>query len=159
MSGITILTVLGPWLSPQKFESFGYDSIYERVMFTVFCLVTWLFAALLWNALGRALDISRFMISGLCMAAAIVGNMFGKYRKNTYAGIRTPWTLADERVWYATHRVAGWSTTLSGTLGFVLAFFGMGELSIALILIGFAIPAVYSLVYFKGLIRSGDITK
>jgi uncharacterized membrane protein len=37
----------------------------------------------------------------------LMGNPMGKVRRNFFIGIRTPWTLASERVWYATHRLAG----------------------------------------------------
>lgn len=36
-----------------------------------------------------------------------IGNMMPRFRQNYFAGIRTPWTLADESVWFKTHRIAG----------------------------------------------------
>ena len=37
----------------------------------------------------------------------IIGNVMPKLRFNYVAGIRTPWTLSDERVWDKTHRLGG----------------------------------------------------
>ena len=37
-----------------------------------------------------------------------MGNVMGKVRKNFYIGIRVPWTLASDRVWNDTHRLAAW---------------------------------------------------
>ena len=37
----------------------------------------------------------------------VLGGVMGRRRPNWTTGIRTPWTLADERVWDKTHRVAG----------------------------------------------------
>ena len=36
-----------------------------------------------------------------------LGNVLPKIRFNYVVGVRTPWTLADERVWDRTHRVLG----------------------------------------------------
>jgi uncharacterized membrane protein len=57
--------------------------------------------------LGLPLDIPR--LCSLCVAIVIfvTGNWFGKVRYNTVFGLRTPWTVADERVWDKTHRFAG----------------------------------------------------
>ncbi|WP_158788585.1 SdpI family protein [Granulicella sp. L46] len=46
-----------------------------------------------------------------------VGNLLSKVRPNFFLGVRTPWTLASERVWIATHRFASWITVFSGTVG------------------------------------------
>ena len=37
---------------------------------------------------------------------AALGNVLGKVKRNFYVGIRTPWTIASERVWISTHRLA-----------------------------------------------------
>lgn len=42
----------------------------------------------------------------LFAAVAVIGNLLGKITRNFFAGIRMPWTLANEEVWYRTHRLA-----------------------------------------------------
>lgn len=44
---------------------------------------------------------------GLVLLVAAMGNLFPAIRRNAYFGIRTPWTLRDDRVWERTHRVFG----------------------------------------------------
>jgi uncharacterized membrane protein len=58
--------------------------------------------ALGWTEVSPKLPL--LLIGGLFV---IVGNMLGKLRSNFTVGIRTPWTLANERVWDQTHRFAG----------------------------------------------------
>jgi uncharacterized membrane protein len=53
---------------------------------------------------------------------AIVGNVLGKLRWNYTVGIRTPWTLSNERVWDQTHRFAGWAFVIGGVVLLVSAF-------------------------------------
>jgi uncharacterized membrane protein len=37
-------------------------------------------------------------------------------RPNWFFGIRTPWTLTNDRVWTRTHRVGGYAMTAAGLL-------------------------------------------
>src|SRR3569623_156189 len=46
----------------------------------------------------------------------LVGNYLPKDRYNLVIGIRTPWTLADERVWDRTHRVIGVGLLTAGII-------------------------------------------
>jgi uncharacterized membrane protein len=57
--------------------------------------------------LGVHVDMPRF---GALLAAAVIaliGNYMGKVRYNVMFGLRTPWTLSDQRVWDKTHRFVG----------------------------------------------------
>jgi uncharacterized membrane protein len=51
----------------------------------------------------------------------VMGNVLGKLRSNYTVGIRTPWTLANERVWDQTHRFGGKVFVALGLLLMVLA--------------------------------------
>ncbi len=46
----------------------------------------------------------------------VVGNVMGKLRPNHTVGLRTPWTLANERIWDQTHRFGGKVFVLGGVL-------------------------------------------
>ena len=47
------------------------------------------------------------MKRALPLLLAVLGNYLPKTRYNYVMGVRTPWTLSDERVWDQTHRLAG----------------------------------------------------
>ncbi len=70
---------------------------------------------MLWSALGHAFDVGRVLAGILCIFFILFGNFLSKVRPNFFLGIRTPWTLASEQVWIATHRVAAWITVFSGS--------------------------------------------
>jgi uncharacterized membrane protein len=77
-----------------------------------------------------------FVLLGAMIALA--GGQLGKLRSNFIIGIRTPWTLASDRVWERTHRLARWPVMLTG-LAIVLAALAAPEamllkLTIALVL-------------------------
>jgi uncharacterized membrane protein len=52
----------------------------------------------------------------------VIGNAMGKLRPNHVVGFRTPWTLANERVWDQTHCFGGKVLVLGGILIAALPF-------------------------------------
>jgi uncharacterized membrane protein len=82
----------------------------------------------------------------------VMGNYMGKLRKNFFAGIRTPWTLANDEVWERTHRMAGWVFMLAGLVTVIAAFAGAPLMVAIYVLVGAAlIPAIYSYVIYQWL--------
>ena len=80
----------------------------------------------------------------------VLGNFFGKLERNFFVGIRTPWTLASEQNWLATHRFAG--KLMVGTGMVLLALSLMGStLVVALVLIVVAslLPVGYSFWFYR----------
>lgn len=103
-----------------------------------------------------AVPIDRAVPAGLFVMLVLAGNPMGKVRRNFYLGIRTPWTLSNERVWYATHRFAARLMVGSGLLGFFMLAGGMPGWLLLVPAIAWAPVAVlYSLLQYKRLdIRS-----
>ncbi len=57
--------------------------------------------------LGLPLDVTRVCDLATAVVIFVIGNWLGKVRYNFLFGLRTPWTLANERVWDKTHRFTG----------------------------------------------------
>jgi len=74
----------------------------------------------------------------------------GKFRKNFFVGIRTPWTLTSDVVWERTHRLAGWLFVLAGLVWIVggLLHASPVVLVVAALAAGF-IPAIYSYFLYR----------
>lgn len=53
---------------------------------------------------------------------AYVGNMMPKIKYNYFMGIKTPWTLNNEEVWFKTHRFAGKLWFIGGILAALSSF-------------------------------------
>jgi uncharacterized membrane protein len=149
MAGVLLLTLLGPWLSPKQFAVDAFRSTWGRIMFLVFCLMAYVYAIILWASTGHTMDEGRVMIGGICVFAAMAGNLLGKVRRNFFMGIRTPWTLASDRVWYATHRLAAKTVTAGGILGLLLTWVGLRDWPLLVLVTSVLLPALYSLVLYK----------
>lgn len=59
------------------------------------------------QALARGDDAGRVEALVVVVLLGVLGNAMPALRPNWFFGIRTPWTLRDDRVWDRTHRVAG----------------------------------------------------
>ncbi len=72
--------------------------------------------------------------------------------------VRTPWTIANEQVWNATHRFAARTLFAGGLAGLTLVLMGASFwLSMAAILAASLAPVAYSLILYKQLERRGEL--
>ncbi|HXX16100.1 MAG TPA: SdpI family protein [Candidatus Eremiobacteraceae bacterium] len=158
MVGIMLLMRALPWLSPKNFEVDSFRSSYLQIMLMLVCMFAYFQGLLIWGALGHSMDVGRAIIGGACLLLALLGNLMGKIRRNFYIGIRTPWAIANERVWNATHRFAAKTLVIGGLIGVLLTAIGVdGWPLLALLLAAALIPAIYSLVFYKQLERRGEL--
>lgn len=106
-----------------------------------------------WAHLDRALPL------GLGLIILLVGRVLVYVPPNQKLGIRTRWTLADEEVWLATHRLAGRTFAAGGVLTMAGALlppeYRPYSAIAGLALAGF-VPVVYS--YFALRARQGRST-
>jgi uncharacterized membrane protein len=158
MAGLLLLFAALPRLSPKHFTIDTFESTYLYLMLVSLSLVTYINALTLWAALSGHVDIVPAMMGGISLLFALMGNVMGKVRRNFWIGFRTPWTLANERVWNATHRFGAKAMVLAGVAGLIVALASeQFWLWIGIILLGAIIPALYSLVYYKRLERCGQL--
>jgi len=159
---IVLIFAALPWLSPKKFEVDSFRATYLYIMIVIvammaYCQVLILLAALR-SVSGVVFDMTRAIEGGACLLIALLGNVLGKVRRNFFVGIRTPWTIASERVWNMTHRFAARTFFAGGLLGLLAVILGASFwVPIAAILIAAVVPAAYSLVFYKQLEHRGEL--
>jgi uncharacterized membrane protein len=147
-----LLTIVLPKISPKKFEIDTFMGTYSFAMVLVSALFLFLNILILRATDGTKLDFGSTFMAGMFVFFALIGNLFGKVRRNFFMGIRTPWTLASEPVWDATHRSAGRVWFVGGLFGAVLALLGMPILgSVAIILVLSVWPVIQSYFIYKKL--------
>jgi uncharacterized membrane protein len=151
-----------PWLSPKKFEVDSFRATYLYIMIVIVAMMAYCHTLLLLSALGSlagfGLDMTRAITGGACLLIALLGNVLGKVRRNFYIGVRTPWTIANEQVWNATHRFAAKTFFAGGLLGLIAVLLRAPFWApLAAILIAAFVPAIYSLFFYKQLERAGRL--
>jgi uncharacterized membrane protein len=100
---LLVLPVIGPMR--RNFERFRRTC--GRIAITLVGAFGAIQITLLLAGLGKPIAVGRVLFVILGVMIAVLGNWMGKVRRNFYVGIRTPWTLANERVWERTHRAGG----------------------------------------------------
>lgn len=158
MAGLMIFFRFLPWLSPKHWEVDSFRATYLYIMLVLLCMAAYCNTLILRAGLGRTADVTRAIVGGVCLLFALLGNVLGKLRRNFYIGIRTPWALANERVWNSTHRFAAKTFVACGLLGLVLTALGLkGWPTFASLISAALLPAIYSLVLYKQLERRGQL--
>lgn len=121
-----------------------------NAMLVFFNVVT---LATLGAALGWPVDVTQVMLVSVGLLLAVIGNYLPRIRSNWWMGIRTPWTLENETVWRATHRLGGRTMVLGGLVATAAALFlPSPRREIAVIgVIAFTslVPLVYSYVVWR----------
>lgn len=159
LMGMMLVVGLGlPWLSPKRFELTSFKATYSYFILVIVCMLGFFQAAVLHAILTGALEMYRTIYVGVFMLLILLGNPMGKVKRNFYIGVKTPWTLASERVWYATHRLCARLMVASGLLGLIAVFAGAGSWVIISLAGGWAvIITMFSLAYYKRLEKAGQL--
>ena len=110
----------------------------------VFCILMSSFVYA--SALGVPMDIRFFLALIFGLMYILVGNYLPKCRPNYTIGIRVPWTLDNDSVWTATHRLAGKIWVVCGVVLLLTVFFGyFWPVLLASVLISSLVPILYSI--------------
>ena len=93
------------------------------------------------------------MIPAFAVLLYFAGVLMGKAQSNWFIGIRTPWTLSDNRVWEQTHRIGGIAFKVCGAISLVGLIFPRLAIWFLLIpLLGTAFGLIlYSYLYYRSL--------
>jgi uncharacterized membrane protein len=163
MSILLVFFYFLPALSPKAFSVDTFRPTYLYIMLLVVGLFAYIQGVLLYTvqqsvAKGPPVPFGQVFIAGMFLFFGLMGNVMGKVRKNFYIGIRVPWTLASDRVWNDTHRMAGWLWVVAGLVGFGLVILGVPIfIPIGLLIVVAFIPILYSFFHYKTLERRGAL--
>jgi len=152
-AGTYFLMLLLPRIDPRRhinLSDIHYTGI--RLLLTVF--IALLNGFIIQSSLLGGIANTSFLFGLLGGVFAGFGWLFRDLKPNYFIGIRTPWTLESEEVWYSTHRfgakvwMAGGILLAIGSMffthssGYLPLFFGV-------LLVMVILPVYYSWRYFK----------
>lgn len=140
-------------LDPRQESYARFDGAYETIVAAVLVLVLATHDITIAAALGYRVPIGRLVPSLVGALFVVVGNVMPRLRPNWWFGVRTPWTLSNDRVWARTHRLAGFSMAAAGVVTIVAALalppaMGIPVMLAAVVAAVFA-PAVYSYLSWR----------
>jgi len=82
-------------------------------------------------------DVSRFVSIGIGALLVVLGNLMPKMRRNALFGLRTKWSMANDRVWQKSQRFGGIATVIAG---------------FCLILLSLLIPGIWNILVLTAVI-------
>ena len=138
-----------PSLEPRAQNLERSRGLYMMAWLGMLIVMVTAHVGILGSALGWGLPIIRMIQGSIGLLFVLIGNQLGKSRRMFLTGIRTPWTLASEEVWIATHRFAGKLVVGSGLLLILAAVLPLPTWTTVPLLIGVIlgstlVPMLYS---------------
>ncbi len=91
-----------------------------KIVFSLFFAM--LFVATLLPIIGYDINVSRVVIAMIGVLFIALGFILPKLKRNFMFGIRTGWTMSNDRVWSQTHKIGGILFVLTGIITLALLF-------------------------------------
>ena len=139
-------------LAPPKFQMKSATEILPKALSSIGLL----FLSLHFGFLMNAKEPSKYapvlwLTIGMGLFMVSIGIAIEKIERNLLVGVRTPWSLASEANWQATHRFAAKIMVVTGVLLLLMSALARPSfiIAIASLLFSVIVPVFYSLWYFQ----------
>jgi uncharacterized membrane protein len=150
MAGVYLLLLVVPWISPRGYRVERFQSVFEIIQATILAFLFLVTALALLIGIGAPVPMDRAIHAGTGLLFIVFGNFMGKFTKNFFVGIRTPWTPASDEVWLRTHRLGGKLFVLAGVGLLVSGLLGGGQIPLLVaVAVAGGIPVVYSYLLYR----------
>lgn len=154
MAGLLVLFAGLRLVSPKEAPVERFGRVYSIITSAVLAFLFVLTVVCGLAATGTAVNVTKVVMLAVGVLFLVMGNFMGKVTRNYFVGIRTPWTLANDEVWFRTHRLGGKVFVVAG-LGIAAAvLLDQVVLALPLLLASAAIPVIYSYAVYRRITRS-----
>jgi uncharacterized membrane protein len=153
--GLFLLLYLMPFYSPwYRNYAKRYDTFMPALSVVLLLFLALINVYSLWLAQTKVVPQIQFILILIGLLFIFLGNLLPKAPRNFFIGIKTPWTLANEDVWFRTHRLGGKLFVISGLImvikGFVLTNNNnFQQISGVIAMLILLIPLPYSLIIYR----------
>jgi uncharacterized membrane protein len=135
-----------PKIDPRRDNYAKMRGAYAMVINATLTMLFVVHAIVLAMTLGAPFSLTRVLPALLGGMFVVIGNVLPQARPNWFFGIRTPWTLSNDRVWRRTHRIAGYLFVACGLLMVASAAFPV-TVAFPMIFAGAMIAAFGSVIF------------
>jgi len=149
--GILVRLKVIPGIDPKKENVVKFETEIQRFRLVMVVFLTYVQGLMIWWNLGHEINLVSWLMPAMSGLFFVSGSLIEKALPNYSIGIRTPWTLANEKVWKETHERGGklfkalaW-VPLVGLISARLGFYAL--MVMALGVSGYSM--VYSYLRFK----------
>ena len=141
-----------PAIDPRRENYAKFRGTYDVIVAAILGLMLIVHAAVLGVGLGWNVPIPVVISLAVGSLLILVGNLLPRARPNWFVGIRTPWTLSNDRVWDRTHRLGGRVMVVAGLIIAISGFVSSPwpGILVPVVAAGAAVvPIVYSYIAWR----------
>ncbi len=143
--GIFLLLIFIPKIDPLKKNIEKFRKYYDGFMtFLIIFLLYIYILTILWN-MGIIFDMTTAILPAVAILMYFSGILIEHSKRNWFIGIRTPWTISNEKVWNKTHKLGSKLFKIAAVIILIGTF--IPKYTFALLLISVLIAAFYPIVY------------
>ncbi len=143
-----------PRIDPKSKNYPNFITPYHIIKNSVVLLLSLIYLIVSLAAIGEIQNPATWIIVLVGILIATLGSQLDKLKQNWFIGIRTPWTLANEKVWQQTHILGKKIFTTGGVILAILPLAANKEelfflVLISIIVVMALIPVIYSFAISK----------
>ena len=139
-------------IDPKKNSYHIFHREYDLFMIAIALFILAIQILSLGPAFGIQLPVGKLVIFIVGILLSFIGNLLPKLKPNYFMGIKTPWSIANETVWFKTHRIAGKIWFIGGIL-MALSIFLPNSIQtilfVTILSVMVLVPYVYSYYVYK----------
>lgn len=123
-AAMLLLFLVIPQIDPLKANIAQFREYFNAFIALIIVFLVYMhILTMLWNLGYDRFNMGAAMLPAIGLLFIFAGIMMRKAKRNFFIGIRTPWTLSNDRVWDETHRLGSTLFIASGILALLGTFF------------------------------------
>lgn len=143
--GLFLLFILIPKIDPLRANIEKFRKYFDGFIILIILFLFYLYLlTIFWN-FGNKFSMNQVLPPAFGILFFYCGILIEKAKRNWFIGIRTPWTLSNEKVWDKTHELGGKLFKATGIVAFLGIFFP--DYAFFLILFPVIAVSIYTVVY------------
>jgi uncharacterized membrane protein len=132
--GLLALFLVIPQIDPLKENIAEFRGIFNAFIVVMAFFMTYVWAlTIVWNLNPGTFKLGSGLLPAMGLLFIFLGYMIRNAKQNWFIGIRTPWTLSNDRVWTEIHRLGGTLYMVSGVITILGIFFGVNAVWFVLV--------------------------
>jgi len=142
---LLLLFILIPKIDPLKENIKKFRNYFDWFIILIVLFLFYLYLlTIFWNR-GTRFDMVLLLTPAFGILFYYAGILIENAKQNWFIGIRTPWTLSNEKVWDKTHKLGGKLFKAAG----IISFFGIlfKNYSLFFVIIPVLFFSIYTVIY------------
>jgi len=144
-AGMLLLFYFLPKLDPLKENYKKFRVYYDSFILVIILFLFYIYLlTILWN-FHIQFNMNLALIPALGFLYIYIGIILKYLKRNWFIGIRTPWTISNEKVWDKTHNLGSTLFKISGVITIIGIFFD--DFIIYFVLVPIIVSAITLVIY------------